>query len=188
VTDSLTAKRREASKNKRSRAQIAWDRAFIEHATLRGANENQVTERLNALPDRPYTLSRSSIHADLTALRKQWEKETMTEIEAFVREELRGLRLQEDELWKAWTRSQLDAETIRQKVQAHGEGALTPAEITKTKEGQCGNPAYMRLILDVRDRRAKLLGLDKPDRLDAVLHGGAEPIVFTVKLAASDLP
>lgn len=112
----------------------------------------------------------------------------MTEIEAFVREELRGLRLQEDELWKAWTRSQLDAETIRQKVQAHGEGALTPAEITKTKEGQCGNPAYMRLILDVRDRRAKLLGLDKPDRLDAVLHGGAEPIVFTVKLAASDLP
>ena len=141
----------------RSSFQKGVDRgAQIERWKVEGHTEREIVELLAA--QRNYRLSRAQIHMDVAFVEDEWRRRAAEDIASAKGKELAGLRLQEAELWSAWEKSKLDAETIRQKVTAQGADKLTPAEITKTKEGQCGNPANMRLLLEVRQRRSKLLG------------------------------
>ena len=84
--------------------------------------------------------------------------------------ELQGLAEQERELWAAWDKSKTSATKEHSKVKTSpaGTGAQggQSAERSKTTEDQCGDSSYQRLILDIRDKRAKLLGLDKPLRTE----------------------
>ena len=153
-----------SKKNKRSAAQKAADLAFIEHWHIRGETETQLAEMLRR--ERPYTLSRSQIHADLMKLKKQWQDAALTQRTAAVAKELAGLQEQERELWAAWEKSKLDATTTT--TEFIGGDEPKDASGTKTKvtvETRCGEPAYMRLLLDIRAQRRQLLGLD--DRLSA---------------------
>jgi len=184
MTAAEALKRDKPKRPFRSSFQKGVDRAQIERWKVEGHTEREIVELLAA--QRNYRLSRAQIHMDVAFVEDEWRRRAAEDIASAKGKELAGLRLQEAELWSAWEKSKLDAETIRQKVTAQGADKLTPAEITKTKEGQCGNPAYMRLLLEVRQRRSKLLGLDKPDKVDATT--GGEAIKFVVKLRSDELP
>jgi hypothetical protein len=151
-------------KNKRSETQKAADLAFIEHWIIRGKTETQLAEMIGE--ERPYTISRSQIHADLMKLKRLWENEALDSRSEAIVKELVGLKSQERELWAAWEKSKLDATTTT--TEFVGGDKPKSKRGTKTKitvEGRCGEPAYMRLLLDIRAQRRQLLGLDAPKEM-----------------------
>lgn len=80
-------------------------------------------------------------------------------------EELRTLEIEkmnevEREAWQQWRRSTQDAET---RTEAEGKGGVF---VTEKTEGQSGNPALLDKVIKASERRAKLLGLDKPQLID----------------------
>jgi hypothetical protein len=149
---------------KRSKAQRESDLLFIERLWLRKKTHAQIAEELNKV--RPYTLSRQQVAFDCKKLLDRWRKDSAEMIAAAKTRELTGLDEQERELWEAWEKSKLDAErkTVEQ-TDGDGEGGKRN-RASVTKEGQCGDAVYQRLILDIRDRRAKLLGLDEPTKTE----------------------
>jgi hypothetical protein len=95
-----------------------------------------------------------------------WRAKAVIDYDLHVQKEVAKLEAQEAELWAAWERSKEDITT--QSIQTHG-GPVSDKEKggaqnkkTLQKRGQTGNSAYMQLILQVQQRRASLLGLDKP--------------------------
>ena len=76
----------------------------------------------------------------------------------------------ETEAWEQWDESIKDAERVVTKeaaIETEGiRGDLITTEIVTTREGQSGNPALLDKILKAMERRAKLLGLDAPEKLD----------------------
>ena len=180
MTNSMT--KDVSKKNKRSAAQKAADLAFIEHWHIRGETETRLAEMLRR--ERPsYTLSRSQIHADLMKLKKQWQDSALIQRTAAVAKELAGLEEQERELWAAWEKSKLDATTTT--TEFIGGAKPKRKRGTKTKvtvETRCGDPAYMRLLLDIRAQRRQLLGLDAPKEMKFL--GDSEPqLSFVVRHA-----
>lgn len=153
------AKDKGGGRGKRSISQRAADAEFIEHHHVRGKTEQQVTDLLNAI--RPYRLSRQQIHADLQKLAEKWKESAIVLRTTAVGKELIGLQAQEDELWAAWHRSQQDRQS--KTIEREGAGKRGKGIRQKTvSEGQAGDAAFQRLILDIREQRAKLLGLAAP--------------------------
>ena len=170
-----------SKKNKRSSSPKSRRSRVIEHWHIRGETETRLAEMLGR--ERPYTLSRSQIHADLMKLKKQWQDSALTQRTAAVAKELAGLEEQERELWAAWEKSKLDATTTT--TEFVGSDEPKDARGTKTKvtvETRCGEPAYMRLLLDIRAQRRQLLGLDA--RQEMKFLGDSEPqLSFVVRHA-----
>lgn len=154
---------------KRTEAQRAIDLHFIEQAHIRGKSVAAITVELNA--QRPYTLSPSQIAQDLGDIQKLWQAATIAEHDVMRKRELAGLAEQEAELWEAWEKSK--KETIKQVVEQRSGRKRGQKSTTQRieKEIKHGDPAYMRLILEVRLRRAKLVGLDSAEKME---HTGAD--------------
>ena len=74
-------------------------------------------------------------------------------------QELAKLDEVEREAWEQWHRSTQDAETRTTSQTKDGP------VITDKAEGQSGNPALLDKIIKCSERRAKLLGLDAPEKL-----------------------
>jgi hypothetical protein len=66
----------------------------------------------------------------------------------------------EQEAFEQWERSTEDAETTTTTEDDKGQST------TLKREGQSGNPALLDKVLKAMERRAKLLGLDKPQQID----------------------
>lgn len=148
--------------HKRNPSQIAADAAFFEYWAVRGKTCRQLAELIATV--RPYTLSHQQVHYELVKLRKQWRQAALVDRNTAVAKELAGLQAQEDELWIAWERSKLDAQsqTVDRESVKIGKEKLKGTIIKEktTTEGQSGEAAFMRLILEIRDQRRHLLGLD----------------------------
>lgn len=124
---------------KRSKAQRQNDLVHIEEWLLKGFSERDIAGMLNEHRKGVYTLTRSAIHSDIVLLKEQWREDATKEMSIYIAEEFKGLAKQENELWKAW-------------------------EDSKSEGKSTGDPAYMRLIIEIRTRRAKMLGLDSPSK------------------------
>jgi len=75
----------------------------------------------------------------------------------------------EREAWEQWFRSMENkkSETVKESAVDTGQnGDALKVETQKKTEGQCGNPAYLEKILMAQARRARLLGIDKPLKID----------------------
>lgn len=155
--------------NKRTEAQRAIDLHFVEHHHIRGWSVARITVALNE--QRPYKLSPSQLAHDLVDIQKLWESRAIAERNVQIKRELAGLDEQEAELWEAWEKSK--KETIRQVVEQRTRGGKGHNGTTQRveKELKHGDPAYMRLILEVKNQRAKLCGLNAATKLE---HTGAD--------------
>jgi hypothetical protein len=146
---------------KRTIAQRKADLTFVEHWLVQGYNDRQVTEKLNG--DRPYKLSVRQVRYDRIKVETIWKAEMMADMDTMKRRELAELAKAQAEAWAAWEKSKLDAErTTKEMIEGGGDGGRKKASMTK--EGQCGDVAYLRILLDIQERRAKILGLDAPAR------------------------
>jgi hypothetical protein len=162
--------------NKRNTSQKALDDLQIEQWLIQCKTEQGITAALNEI--RPYQLSRSQIHCDIVRLRNGWRAETAQGIAKIKERDLKTLDKLSDVAWTAYERSTKDAVVETSKVKgtpAGIKGKVSGSSVEKAsrKEGQCGDPQYLRVILDVQKRRSELLGLNAPTKTELTgLDGG----------------
>jgi hypothetical protein len=122
-------------------------KALVLHLTLSGWSITQIAAALDVEPSRVSNqlvraISESAPLDDIELLR-QLELQRLGEMEKMIREQF--VRSCQNKVVK--TVSDGDGE-------GHGEMLVTRTE------GQSGNPAYMRILVEISKRRAALLGLD----------------------------
>ena len=151
---------------KRTKEQREADAEVIAKLSRRGYGTKMIAAEIAKIRD--YTISYVQVSLDLKKIRAEWSKNALRDMDAIKQQELQGLEDQERELWAAWEKSKSPEEKQKQRVRTGGAGAGAGqlAERSTEKTEQCGDPAYMRLILDIREKRAKILGLNAPEKAE----------------------
>jgi len=135
-------------------------------------------------------VSMSTIRKDMKAVRREWRQERMRDWQEHLDEELAKLDLAEQEAWRAVAVAQRPRTMMRRVTRPVQETTPTGDTITRmrvTEEIEVVEPeggtdlAALGLILKVMERRAKMLGLDAPDRVE-VTEPGTKRFIFTLKL------
>ena len=158
----------------RTPAQRAADLVFIEQWALEGYQMRQMEDKLAAV--RPYRLGFRSIWLEVRRLHKMWEQEAVAMVDANKNQMLGVLRKQEVELWTAWEKSKTE---VTKQTLTKREGGTGGAKDMKSavKVSAYGDPAIMRLILDVQRQKAELLGLNAAKKTElSGPNGGAIPV------------
>lgn len=136
------------------------DLVFCTDLFLRGYSYRQISDLLNqrnAKMGLDYAIvPPMRVYKDLKQLLINWKREHEENIDLYITKELSKLDKIEAELWDAWERSK---KRIVSKIRQSG---LKKAR----SETFAGNPRYLELVLSVQQRRAKLLGLDAPVKVD----------------------
>lgn len=136
------------------------DLVFCTDLFLRGYSYRQISDLLNqrnAKMGLDYAIvPPMRVYKDLKQLLINWKREHEENIDLYITKELSKLDKIEAELWDAWERSK---KRIVSKIRQSG---LKKAR----SETFAGNPRYLDLVLSVQQRRAKLLGLDAPVKVD----------------------
>lgn len=114
----------------------------------------------------------ATVNRDLKAVHARWQQFAVESRNAWVAKEIERLNLVEREAWRGWRRSQKDKEKTAVKKTDTG------TERTITREGQAGDPQFLRRVLDCITRRCDLLGLNAPQRQEHTGPGGG-PIPLT---------
>lgn len=136
------------------------DLVFCTDLFLRGYSYRQISDLLNqrnAKMGLDYAIvPPMRVYKDLKQLLINWKREHEENIDLYITKELSKLDKIEAELWDAWERSK---KRIVSKIRQSG--------LKKVRsETFAGNPRYLDLVLSVQQRRAKLLGLDAPVKVD----------------------
>lgn len=113
------------------------------------------------------------VYYDLQQCLIEWKRERLETIDEYVTQELRKLDKMEVELWEAWERSKTGKlrEKNRQnakprKVLEDGDNPEYYGYEETTTETSAGNPRFLDLLLNVQQRRAKMLGFDAPIKVE----------------------
>lgn len=141
-------------KHKRSPAERQRDLETISELTLQGVKQSVIAERLS--------LSQQQISYDLREVKKRWQAASTLSFDSYVSQELEKLNLLEREGWEAWYRSQQPRKNSSVAVRERADTAVSEKEAKE--ESRDGNPRFLDTILFVMERRARLIGLDKPSR------------------------
>lgn len=162
--------RKPAGYNKRTEEQRDYDVAFCSNLFLRGYSYREIVAALNAdLAKREtgYTISLAMVYYDLQHLLIEWKREQLENIDEYILQELKKLDQIEKELWKAWEKS-VGGKTRVKTSPKKGDRSKRKEEVDSevTLETSAGNPRYLQLILEVQQRRAKMLGFDKPLKVE----------------------
>ena len=162
--------------NKRSEEQSNYDVRFCADLFLRGYSYREIADALNRdLSARGvgYTISFQMVYYDLQQCLIEWKRERLETIDEYVTQELRKLDKMEVELWEAWERSKTGKlrEKNRQnakprKVLEDGDNPEYYGYEETTTETSAGNPRFLDLLLNVQQRRAKMLGFDAPVKIE----------------------
>lgn len=136
---------------KRTPDQVMRDQAKIAERYLKGFKMFEIADELD--------LSMNQIKYDLREIRKRWRQSSVRDFDAHREEQLARLDLMEASLWREWERSCGDP------------------DLDKELDGppQTGDPRYMTVMLNIIERRSKLLGLDAPTKLAPTNPDGDEP-------------
>lgn len=136
------------------------DLVFCTDLFLRGYSYRQISDLLNqrnAKMGLDYAIvPPMRVYKDLKQLLINWKREHEENIDLYITKELSKLDKIETELWDAWERSK---KRIVSKIRQSGLKK-------ERRETFAGNPRYLDLVLSVQQRRAKLLGLDAPVKVD----------------------
>lgn len=140
-----------------SREAVINRRAEIARLALFGGRTQQdIAEALG--------LDQTTVSKHLKAIRKEWQESAQRDIAEIVAQELRKLDTIELEALTEWERSKKD---WKKKVVDKKTGRAGVAEKSEKNEtgGQTGDPRYLSVLISIQDRRAKLLGTDKPTKV-----------------------
>lgn len=162
---------------KRSGEQQDYDIAFCSNLFLRGYTYREIAKALNddlARRGAGYTITHTMVYYDMQQTLIAWKRERMDNIDDYVTQELKKLDRIEIELWDAWEKSKTGRERIKNRKSARPNKPLTENEAIhdwygydeKMNESSAGNPRFLDLLLNVQQRRAKLLGFDAPLKIE----------------------
>jgi hypothetical protein len=141
-------------KHKRSPAERQRDLETISELTLQGVKQSVIAERLG--------ISQQQISYDLREVKKRWQAASTLSYDDYVAQELETLKLVQREGWEAWKRSQQPRKNSSAAVRERSGEAFSEKEAKE--ESRDGNPRFLDTVLFAMERRAKLIGLDKPSR------------------------
>lgn len=173
---------------KRTKDQREFDLDFCSILFLRGYTYREISERLNEENARRgvgYTITKQMVYWDMQQLLIEWKRERMENIDDYVTQELRKLDKMEVELWEAWERSKTGKTREKNRQNAKPRKVLEDGDNPEyygyeetTTETSAGNPRFLDLLLNVQQRRAKMLGFDAPikveiPRLEKSINGDA---------------
>ncbi|MCK7458487.1 hypothetical protein [Idiomarina aminovorans] len=141
---------------KRTPDQVMRDQASIAEMYLKGFRMYEIADARG--------LSMNQVKYDLREVRKRWRQSSVRDFDAHREEQLARLDLMEASLWREWERS-------------CGSPEAEELEKGKKSDGppQTGDPRYMTVMLNIIERRSKLLGLDAPTKLAPTNPDGDEP-------------
>jgi hypothetical protein len=152
---------------KRTAAQRAADLSYAEHHHLRGRTHTRIAEMLSM--ERGYSISRQQIAYDLKGLEQEWVANAQELIKLTKARALKSLAMQEAAAWDGWEASHRPAEAFTTSIQS----------LSRRKDARAnfaGDPAYLKIMLEIHDRRARLLGLDVP--VDTTFKNSPNDSVF----------
>lgn len=172
-------KRKFPGYQKRTTEQRETDVVFCSDLFLKGYTYREISKMLNeanAKAGRNYTISAQSVYKDMERCLIEWKRQRMQNIDDYVTQELRKLDRLEVTLWTAWEESRTGKRREKNRTSAKPRKVLTEEEKTADwygydetqTETSAGNPRFLDLLLDVQQRRAKLLGYDAPVKVDIV--------------------
>lgn len=162
---------------KRTKDQREFDLAFCSNLFLRGYTYREISERLNEENARSgvgYTITKQMVYWDMQQLLIEWKRERMENIDDYVTQELRKLDKMEQQAWEAWEASKTGKMRTKEKTNrgrpiktdaTDGDPEYYGYEETTT-ETSAGNPRFLDLLLNIQQRRAKMLGFDAPVKIE----------------------
>ncbi len=127
------------------------DRAKIAELLLKGWKQAAIARDLN--------LSVSTVCRDAQDIREEWKATALEDTATLVNKELQELDLLKSELYEAWDRSKLD-KSVTTKSGGEGKGS----NVSLKRETQEGNPAFLKLLIEISKERRELLGLNAPKK------------------------
>lgn len=161
---------------KRTKDQREFDLVFCSNLFLRGYTYREISERLNEENARRgvgYTITTQMVYWDMRQLLIEWKRERMENIDDYVTQELRKLDKMEVELWEAWERSKTGKTREKNRQNAKPRKVLEDGDNPEyygyeetTTETSAGNPRFLDLLLNVQQRRARMLGFDAPIKVE----------------------
>lgn len=151
---------------RRTPQQMEHDRSFISKYYLRGYSYRDIAKIINEeliKIEAGYALTEASVYNDIKIIQIEWKRERFESIEEYMQMELRKLDKIETELWEAWEVSKRGKRRIKirggQLNNGEGDGGTLQNRVA---ESSAGDPKFLDLLLEVQNRRAKLLGYDIP--------------------------
>lgn len=162
--------------NKRSEEQRIYDIRFCADLFLRGYSYREIADALNrdlSARGMGYTITFQMVYYDLQQCLIEWKRERLDTIDEYVTQELRKLDKMEVELWEAWERSKTGKTREKNRQNAKPRKVLEDGDNPEyygyeetTTETSAGNPRFLDLLLNVQQRRAKMLGFDAPIKIE----------------------
>ena len=148
-------------------------------------------------------ISQSQVSRDLVAIREEWRGSAVRDFEAYREREIRKCDVLEREYWESFRRSREDQReetsdgaesTVTSKGSGDG-GANAAGGVTETRNSERakvkvkynrpGDIGCLAGILKAQERRAKLMGLDAPERIaqtdtdgNDIAHNKTEEALF----------
>lgn len=148
---------------KRTKEQQKCDVIFCTDLFLKGYTYRQIAERLNTdikLRGLNYHVSHVQVYKDMQSLLIEWKRQQFDNIDAYITQELLKLDRLEVEAWEAWEASKNMKTTYKERT--NDDVVLYREE---TRGNSVGDPQFLNVLLNIQQRRAKLLGLDSPTKI-----------------------
>ena len=157
---------------KRTPAQIRKDRIDISRLYVQGYTSSYIAHWISE--NRDYTLSSSTIRADIKNIIEEWREQYLPDIDTMKVAELARIDSVIREAWEGWYSSRKEKESTEtertlQETKAHARGtvAVPIFEESKSKlktENRDGDARFLEVIDKCIARRCKILGIEAPSR------------------------
>jgi hypothetical protein len=160
---------------KRSKSQRLRDRRLIASLYLKGEYQSDIAAQLG--------ISQGQVSKEIAVLHDDWRASALIDINEAKARELAKIDTLELEYWTAWKRSQEDAESEITKMQGTPPKAndANPApaklETQKKREGQSGNPAFLRGVEWCINKRCEIIGVNAPTKQEIENKGQTKVII-----------
>lgn len=161
---------------KRTEEQRVYDVKFCSDLFLRGYSYREIADALNRdLSARGvgYTISFAMVYYDMRQCLIEWKRERLDNIDEYVTQELRKLDKMEQQAWEAWEVSKTGKQRTKEKTNRgrpkktdSTDGEPDYGYDETTVETSAGNPRFLDLLLNIQQRRAKMLGFDAPLKVE----------------------
>ncbi len=178
---------KKATGPKRTEDEVIRDYPTISELYLKGKTHQEIAEVISADPERPYTLTRTTISNDLVAIRRLWAENATADIQELVNKQLATLDNLEAETWRAYERSVEDAESsttvIKEKDTAGDKkGQARETVATVHSKGQAGDVRFLNTILGIVKERCAILWIGVSSKLEGMAKGVPDGYEFTFKI------
>jgi len=122
-----------------------------------------------------HNVSPQTVASDIRLAKETWKEQAFMNFDERLSEEIAKISEVEVTAWLAWEESRYDKVTVTTETMRGTEDGERTKRVEK-REGQSGNPVFLQLVMHAQERRAKLLGLDAPIKINHLVEQEAERV------------